>query len=64
MTHPVVRRLAWPLLPLAIVPVGAAYGQPRGTESEPYAGSCRPPLKFMAGACVPQCYAGYEDRGH
>lgn len=25
--------------------------------------SCKPPLKFMAGACVAACYAGYEDQG-
>lgn len=26
--------------------------------------SCRPPLKFAAGACVKRCPAGYRDTGH
>ena len=30
---------------------------------EDYRLSCKPPLKFMAGACVAACYSGYEDRG-
>lgn len=47
----------------------ALTGLPAPAQQErPQAGdfraSCRPPLKFMAGACVPQCYAGYEDRGY
>ncbi len=28
-----------------------------------YAGSCPPPKKFAAGACVTVCPAGYEDQG-
>lgn len=36
-------------------------GQARAQEE--YRLRCRPPAKFMAGSCVPQCYAGYEDRG-
>lgn len=42
--------------------VGSAMAQGQGGGGD-YRLSCRPPLKFMAGACVPQCYAGYEDRG-
>ena len=31
--------------------------------SRGYVGSCRPPLKFAAGACVARCPAGFEDSG-
>jgi hypothetical protein len=34
-----------------------------GSAQGDYRLSCRPPLKFMAGACVTACYAGYEDHG-
>lgn len=34
-----------------------------GSAQSDYRLSCRPPLKFMAGACVAACYAGYEDHG-
>jgi hypothetical protein len=30
---------------------------------EDYRFMCKPPLKFMAGACVVACYSGYDDQG-
>ena len=36
---------------------------PREGNQEQFASSCRPPLKFVAGACAASCPAGYEDRG-
>lgn len=40
-----------------------ALAQWREGNPEEFASSCRPPLKFAAGACVTSCPAGYEDRG-
>ena len=57
------QRLGWSLLLLFILQVGVAEGQPRGADTNAFTASCKLPLKFMAGACVPECYAGYEDRG-
>jgi hypothetical protein len=42
---------------------GEAAAQSRSSRSGDFDGYCRPPLKFAAGACVPSCPAGYEDRG-
>lgn len=32
-------------------------------QEQQFARSCRPPLKYAAGACVRRCPAGYEDMG-
>jgi hypothetical protein len=56
-------RVICSLLLLALLPAGTASGQVSQSNDNRYVSSCRPPLKLMAGACVPRCYAGYEDRG-
>lgn len=40
-----------------------ASAQSRDGNQEQFAFHCRSPLKFAAGACVPVCPAGFEDRG-
>ncbi len=40
-----------------------AFAQSRDGNQEQFAFYCRPPLKFAAGACLPVCPAGFEDRG-
>ena len=42
---------------------GEVLAQYRDTNEEQFAFHCRAPLKFAAGACVPACPAGFEDRG-
>jgi hypothetical protein len=44
---------------------GAAQAANRSGIHHPQAHrySCRPPLKFAAGACVTRCPAGYRDTG-
>lgn len=64
------------LLPLAITlfavagPIGTA--APAGAQSpsksymfgeKRFRNTCRPPLKFAAGACLRHCPAGYQDFG-
>lgn len=34
-----------------------------GYQAKAFRNSCRPPLKFAAGACVKRCPAGYRDTG-
>ena len=54
------RRFA--LLALALLGAASPAVAQRFDDSR-FADNCRPPLKFVAGACVERCPAGYEDRG-
>ena len=40
-----------------------ALAQGRDGNQDAFASLCAPPLKFAAGACVPSCPGGFEDRG-
>ena len=70
------RRLRSTVLPLAVAlfavtaPIGAAAPAAAGSPSKSFMfgeqrfrNTCRPPLKFAAGACVRRCPAGYQDNG-
>jgi hypothetical protein len=48
---------AMPLLAASIL------GASSPVRAQQATGSCPPPLKLAAGACVTSCPAGYEDQG-
>jgi hypothetical protein len=58
-----MRRILRGVVLAAVFASPAALAQSRDWNQGQFSDYCRPPLKFAAGACVPACPAGFEDRG-
>lgn len=47
----------------SVAPAEAGRAQDHQVRNKSYKYSCRPPLKFAAGACVARCPGGFQDNG-
>lgn len=50
-------------LPVAVSSAEAGRAQDDQYRNRSHKFSCRPPLKFAAGACVARCPGGFQDNG-
>jgi hypothetical protein len=54
--------VGWPVA-AAVSPAEAGRAQDYQYRNKSHKYSCRPPLKFAAGACVARCPGGFQDEG-